>query len=48
VGESADFNEMNRLRRQISDKFPQAFVIAFKDGVRMDINEAIREFKKNR
>ena len=45
VGESANYNEINRLRREISDKFPQAFVIAFKDGVRMDINEAIREFK---
>ena len=48
VGESADYNAMNRLRREIADKFPQAFVIAFKDGVRMDINEAIGEFKKNK
>lgn len=45
VGDSTDYNEINRLRREISDKFPQAFVIAFKDGVRMDINEAIRLFK---
>ena len=46
VGDSTDYNAINRLRREISDKFPQAFVIAFKDGVRMDVNEAIREFKK--
>ena len=46
VGDSNDYNAINRLRREISDKFPQAFVIAFKDGVRMDVNEAIREFKK--
>ena len=46
VGESADYNAISRLRREIADKFPQAFVVAFKDGVRMDINEAIREFKK--
>ena len=46
VGNSTDYNAINRLRREISDKFPQAFVIAFKDGVRMDVNEAIREFKK--
>ena len=46
VGESADYNAINRLRREIADKFPQAFVVAFKDGVRMDVNEAIREFKK--
>ena len=48
VGDSADYNEVSRLRREISDKFPQAFVIAFKDGVRMDINQAINEFKKNK
>lgn len=48
VGDSADYNEVSRLRREISDKFPQAFVIAFKDGVRMDINQAIREFKSKR
>ena len=46
VGDSTDYNAINRLRREISDKFPQAFVIAFKDGVRMDVNEAIREFKQ--
>lgn len=46
VGDSTDYNAINRLRREISDKFPQAFIIAFKDGVRMDVNEAIREFKK--
>ena len=48
VGNSTDYNEVNRLRREISNKFPEAFVIAFKDGVRMDVNEAIREFKKNK
>ena len=46
VGDSHDYNAVNRLRREIADKFPQAFVIAFKDGKRMDVNEAIREFKK--
>ena len=48
VGNSPNYNEVNRLRREIAKKFPEAFVIAFKDGVRMDVNEAIREFKKNR
>ena len=45
VGESTDYNAINRLRREITDKFPQAFVIAFKDGARMDVNQAINEFK---
>ena len=48
VGESADYNAINRLRREIADKFPQAFVVAFKEGSRMDINEAINEFKSNK
>ena len=48
VGDSTDYNAVSRLRREISDKFPQAFVIAFKNGVRMDVNQAIQKFKKNR
>ena len=47
-GASADYNEINRLRKEISDKFPDAFVIAFKDGERMNVNKAIREFSVNR
>lgn len=48
VGASENYNEISRLRKSILDKFPEAFIIAFKDGVRMDVNEAIREFKKNK
>jgi len=47
-GASADYNEINRLRKSIANKFPDAFVIAFKDGERMDVNKAIREFSVNR
>jgi hypothetical protein len=28
--------------------FPQAFIVAFKNGQKMDIKAAIREFKKNK
>lgn len=48
VGESTNYNEIYRLRRSIIDKFPEAFIIAFKDGQRVDVNKAIREFKKNK
>ena len=48
VGESTDYNAILRLRREVAASFPQAFVIAFRDGVRMDINEAIREFKSRK
>lgn len=48
-GASSDYNEIYRLRKQLLEKFPQAFIIAFNaDGQRMDINEAIRLFKRNR
>ena len=46
IGESADFNEMNNLRRQLDPTFRGTFVIAFKDGHKMDINEALREWRK--
>ena len=46
VGDSSDYNAAIRLRKEIADKFPQAFIVAFKDGKRMDLNEAIGEFKK--
>ena len=48
IGASTNYNEIYRLRRSIIDKFPEAFIIAFKDGQRVDVNEAIREFKKNK
>lgn len=48
VGASVDYNEIERLRRKMTEYFPQAFIIAFKNGQKMDVREAIREFKKNK
>ena len=48
VGASADYNAIARQRREILDKFPEAFIIAFKNGQKMNVNEAISEFKKNK
>ena len=48
VGASANYNEIYRLRKQVLDKFPEAFIIAFRNGAKMNVNEAIREFKNNR
>lgn len=47
-GSSADYNEIRRLRKEIIDRFPDAFIIAFKNGQRMDVNEAIRMFLQNK
>ena len=40
VGCSEDYHEIYQLRKSIVDKFPQAFIVAFRNGVRMDVNEA--------
>lgn len=48
VGASTNYNEIYRLRKSILDKFPEAFIIAFKNGQRTDVVAAIREFKQNR
>ncbi len=48
VGASVDYNEIERLRRKMTAYFPQAFIVAFKNGQKMDIKAAIREFKKNK
>lgn len=47
-GASTDYNEIYRLRKTLLEKFPQAFIIAFKAGQRTDVVQAIREFKQNR
>jgi len=48
VGASENYNEIKQLRKNILSKFPQAFIIAFKNGERMDVNAAIEEFRRNR
>ena len=45
VGASPDFDEISNLRKELLAKFPQAFIIAFKDGEKIDLARAIREFK---
>lgn len=48
-GESTDYNRMLRLKRsKVDSKFKDAFIIAFKNGKKMNINQAIKEFKNNR
>lgn len=47
-GANTNYNVVNRLRKQILDKFPSCYIVAFKQGKLMDVNEAIRVFKANR
>ena len=47
-GASTDYNEIAELRKSVLDKFPQAFVIAFKHGEKINVQEAIVEWRKNK
>lgn len=48
MGASTNYNEIFRLRKTLAEKFPEAFIVAFKNGKKYDVNQAIREFKQNR
>ena len=43
--DTLDDNAIAQLRKEILGKFPGAFIIAFKNGVKINVNEAISEFK---
>lgn len=47
-GDSPDYNKVLRTKRTIAAQFKDAFIIAFKDGKKMNINDAINEFKRKR
>ena len=48
-GSDTDFNKVLRLKRsKVDRKFKDSFIIAFKNGKKMNVNQAIKEFKRNR
>jgi N-acetylmuramoyl-L-alanine amidase len=48
VGASANYQEIYQLRKSLLDRFPEAFIIAFRGSTKMNVNEAIREYKNNK
>lgn len=48
IGNSQNYNEIRRLRETLSKDFPQAYIVAFKNGQPIDVNTAIKEFLKNK
>lgn len=46
-GDNTDYNKVLRTKKQIASKFKGAFIVAFKNGKKMDVNQAIKEFKNN-
>lgn len=47
-GASADYNKVLRTKRTITAQFKDAFIVAFRNGEKMNVNEAIAEFKKRK
>jgi N-acetylmuramoyl-L-alanine amidase len=48
LGSSENYNEIYQLRKAQLANFPQAFIIAFKNGQKMNVQEAIQEFKRGK
>lgn len=45
---SNNYNAVLKMKKAISDKFGDAFIIAFKKNERMDVNSAIQEYLKDK
>lgn len=50
IGSSSDYSSIVALRKKLLDDFPEAFIVAFKNGERIDVNKARTETqqKKNK
>ena len=48
-GADTDYNKILKLKRsKVDGKFKDAFIIAFKNGEKINVNQAVKEFKKNK
>ncbi|MBE6287694.1 MAG: N-acetylmuramoyl-L-alanine amidase [Mediterranea massiliensis] len=47
-GANGNYNQVLKTKRSINSKFKDCFIIAFKNGKKINVNEAIEEFKKNK
>ena len=48
IGASTDYSEIYRLRKGILKQFPQAFIIAFRNGEKIDAGAAYQEYLRNK
>ena len=46
IGATDNFAEVESLRNTLHDKFPGAFIIAFRDGYKIPLQNALREYRK--
>ncbi len=45
VGDSEDYNEIVKMRKTLTAKFPQAFIVAFRGKQKVNVQAAIQEYK---
>lgn len=46
IGSTTNYNDIVALRKKLLEKFPECFIVAFKGGKKIDIQQAIRESKQ--
>ena len=46
TGDTEDYNEILRVKSRLGTKFKDAFIVAFRKGQKINLQEAIRESKK--
>ena len=47
-GSTTDYNEIIRKHRSVKNKLPGTFIVAFMNGERMNLHEAIKLYKRNK
>ena len=47
-GASTDYNAVRGKLKSVTTKFKDAFIIAFKNDKKVNVNEAIKEFMRNK
>ena len=47
-GETTNYNKIVQMQRTARRKFKDAFIVAFRNGKKMNVHEAIKEFKRNK
>lgn len=48
IGSDTDYEAIVKLKDSIRTDFPQAYIVAFKDGKPIEFSKAYNEYKKNK
>ena len=47
-GDSTNYDEVVRTKQQLASQYKGSFIVAFKNGKKIDVKEAVNEFNKNK